>query len=238
MDAASHVATKPARNTKESDGMKTRIVKPIKAQPRLVTAILVGGLLCLVLPHDWRVATRLLASWDCATGLYLILVLTMMARSRIDIIRDRADLQDEGQMVILALTTITALVSLVGIMMELATAKTLKSQGAWQHVALAVTTVVLSWTFLHTIFAVHYAHEYYGGADDDPARGLEFPGDNSPDYWDFMYYSFIIGTACATADVNIISKNMRRLSMLHCIVAFFFNTSILALTVNIGAGFF
>ena len=141
-------------------------------------------------------------------------------------------------MVILGLTAITALVSLAGIMVELATAKTLKIHGGWEHIALAGITVVMSWSFLHTMFAVHYAHEYYAGPEDDPARGLEFPRDLLPDYWDFMYYSFVIGTACATADVNTTSKNMRRITMFHCIVAFFFNTTILALTVNIGAGFF
>ena len=117
---------------------------------------------------------------------------------------------------------------------DVALAKSLKDQGEWRHVALAASTVVLSWTFLHTIFAVHYAHEYYSGPD----RGLEFPGDEPPDYWDFIYYSFVIGTACATADVNVASKGLRRITTLHCIVAFFFNTTILALTVNIGASFF
>jgi uncharacterized membrane protein len=223
---------------KKDDAMQTKFVKPIKAQPRLVTAVLFGGLLALILPDGWRHATRLLLAWDCSTGLYLVLALAMMARSNIDRIRFRAALQDETQMVILGLVTITALVSLVGIMVELGTAKTLKSQGVWRHIALAGITVFLSWTFLHTIFAVHYAHEYYAGPGDDLAQGLEFPGDATPDYWDFMYYSFVIGTACATADVNIISKSMRRLTTLHCIIAFFFNTTILALTVNIGAGFF
>jgi uncharacterized membrane protein len=84
------------------------------------------------------------------------------------------------------------------------------------------------------MFAVHYAHEFYAG----PEEGLEFPGHEPPDYWDFMYYSFIIGTACATADVNVTDRRMRRITTLHCIVAFFFNTTILALMVNIGAGFF
>ena len=76
------------------------------------------------------------------------------------------------------------------------------------------------------------------GPEDELSEGLEFPGHEPPDYWDFVYYSFIIGTACATADVNVTSKNMRRITTLHCVVAFFFNTTILALTVNIGAGFF
>ncbi len=216
--------------------MKANIATSIKAQPRLVSAILLGGLLCLVLPG--RASTRLLTAWDCSTGLYLVLALAMMARSDIDRIRVRAGLQDEGQMVILGLTTITALVSLAGVMAQLALAKTLKDQHGWPHVALAGMTVVLSWSFLHTIFAVHYAHEYYAVPEGQPGRGLEFPGDEPPDYWDFVYYSFVIGTACATADINVASRSMRRITTLHCIIAFFFNTTILALTVNIGASFF
>jgi uncharacterized membrane protein len=108
----------------------------------------------------------------------------------------------------------------------------------WPHVVLAALTVVMSWTFTHTMFAIHYAHEYYDGPENELVQGLEFPGTGAPDYWDFVYYSFVIGTACATADVNVTSKNMRRITTLHCVVAFFFNTTILALTVNIGASFF
>jgi uncharacterized membrane protein len=140
--------------------------------------------------------------------------------------------------VILGLTIITALISLGGIVAEMATAKTLKGRDEWQHIALSGLTVLLSWTFTHTMFAIHYAHEYYAGSENELAEGLDFPGKEPPDYWDFVYYSFIIGTACATADVNVTSKTMRRLTTLHCVVAFFFNTTVLALTVNISAGFF
>jgi uncharacterized membrane protein len=218
--------------------MKSRLIKPIKARPRLVIAVLLGGLLLLALQNGWRQATRVLFAWDCSTGLYLVLALSMMARSDVDRIRDRAAMQDEGQVVILGLTTITALVSLAGIMVELATAKPPGSQILRQPIALAGITVILSWAFLHTMYAIHYAHEYYSPDEGGRAEGLEFPGHEPPDYWDFMYYSFVIGTACATADVDVISKGMRRTTALHCIVSFFFNTTILALTVNIGAGLF
>ena len=212
--------------------MKSRLVKPIRAQPRLVSAVILGAVLCLILPG--RTATRLLVAWDCATGLYLLLATAMMARSNIERIRVRAAAQDEGRMVVLALTTLPALVSLVGVMVELARAKTDAGHDGWRHIALAGVTVMLSWTFLHTIFAVHYAHEYYAG----PKQGLEFPGDEPPDYWDFIYYAFTLGTACATSDVNVTGKRMRRFTTYHSIASFFFNTTILALTVNIGAGFF
>jgi uncharacterized membrane protein len=210
----------------------------LKAQPRFFTSAVAGVLIWSFLPHDWRRSTRLLVAWDCATGLYLILATVMMARSNLERVRNRAALQDEGQILILLLAAITALISLGGTMAQMAAAKTLKSDGGWQHIALAGLTVLLSWTFTHTIFAIHYAHQYFGGPEDAMEEGLEFPGHVPPDYWDFVYYSFVIGTAAATADVNVTSKNMRRITTLHCVFAFFFNTTILALTVNVGAGFF
>jgi uncharacterized membrane protein len=212
-----------------------RLMRPLRAQPRLVAAAVLGGLLWLALPHAWREATRVLAAWDVATGLYLTLALAMMARSDVDRIRFRAARQDEGRVVTLALTTVTALASLGAIVAELATAKDLHGGGKWGHIALAGLTVFLSWSFMHIMFALHYAHEFYA---EPGAPALEFPGHAPPDYWDFVYYSFIIGTACATADVNVASRTMRRLTTVHCVVAFFFNTTILALTVNIGAGLF
>jgi uncharacterized membrane protein len=131
----------------------------IKAQPRFFTAVVAGALLWLFLPHDWRASTRVLAAWDCATALYLILAVVMMVRANIDEIRYRAALQYEGQLLILGLAAITALISLAGTMAEMAAAKALEPHDGWRHIALAGLTVLLSWTFAHTIFAIHYAHE-------------------------------------------------------------------------------
>jgi uncharacterized membrane protein len=213
-------------------------VRLVRAQPRFFAATALGVLLWLSLPHAWRASSRLLVAWDCATGLYLVLAVVMMARANVELIRYRAAFHDEGQLLILGLAAITALISLGGTMAEMAAAKALRPHDGWRHIALAGLTVVLSWTFAHTIFAIHYAHQYFAGPEDELAEGLEFPGGESPDYWDFIYYSFIIGTACATADVNVTSKSIRRITTLHCAFAFFFNTTILALTVNVGAGFF
>jgi uncharacterized membrane protein len=210
----------------------------LKAQPRFFTAALAGVVIWSCLPHEWRRSTRLLTAWDGATGLYLLLATVMMARSNLERVRSRAALQDEGQILILVLAAITALISLGGTMTEMSAAKTLQGESGWKHIALAGLTVVLSWTFAHTMFAIHYAHEYFAGPEESIEGGLEFPGHQPPDYWDFVYYSFVIGTAAATADVNVTSRNMRRITTLHCVFAFFFNTTILALTVNVGAGFF
>ena len=109
---------------------------------------------------------------------------------------------------------------------------------AYWHVALAGLTVFLSWTFMQTMFALHYAHEYYIDRNGKPAGGLDFPGDEKPDYWDFVYFAIVIGASAQTADVSITSKIIRRLVTLHSTVAFFFNAIILALTISIGAGLF
>src|SRR5262249_59303489 len=164
--------------------MRTDPVRFLKAQPRFFTAVLVGVLLWFILPRAWRASTILLVAWDCAAGLYLIMAVVMMARSNIDRIRYRAGLQDEGQVVILGLTSITALISLGGIVAEMAAAKKLQGHDEWHHIAVAGLTVLLSWTFTHTIFAIHYAHEFYSEPEDAPAEGLEFPGHERPDYWD------------------------------------------------------
>jgi uncharacterized membrane protein len=102
------------------------------------------------------------------------------------------------------------------------------------RLTVAAITILCSWFFVHTIYAIHYAHEYYGDAGE--RQGLKFPHENRPDYWDFLYFSFNLGAAAQTSDVVVTSKRMRRLVLAHTILAFLFNTTILALAVNVGAG--
>ena len=99
---------------------------------------------------------------------------------------------------------------------------------------LAVATILLSWTFIHVIFALHYAHEYYG--EGAKGGGLSFPGDDRPDYWDFVYFSFVIGMTFQVSDVQVTSKLLRRIVVAHGVLSFFFSVTILALAVNLAAG--
>ena len=101
------------------------------------------------------------------------------------------------------------------------------------QVGLATITIVLSWLFVHTIFALHYAHEYYGERRDGIIGGLDFPGDKEPAYWDFLYFSLVIGMTSQVSDVSITSKVIRRIAAVHGVLSFFFNVTVLALTVNI-----
>ncbi|HZY33712.1 MAG TPA: DUF1345 domain-containing protein, partial [Rhodanobacter sp.] len=107
--------------------------------------------------------------------------------------------------------------------------------GGLAELAVGVLSVVLSWLFLNVMFAVHYAHGYYGDFGEKHA-GLEFPDTPEPDYWDFAYFSIVIGMTFQVSDVQITSKYLRRVVLLHSVIAFFFNVFIIAITVNIVAG--
>jgi uncharacterized membrane protein len=157
-------------------------------------------------------------------------------------IRAHAAGQDEGQGVILALAILAAAASIVAIAAELSLAKGDHGLVKGLRIALAFATVAASWIFVQTVFALHYAHEYYladpDAEGDDIRGGLAFPGDELPDYWDFLHFAVIIGVACQTADISFTSKPLRRLGTLHGLICFTFNTVVLALTINLLAGLF
>jgi uncharacterized membrane protein len=196
----------------------------------LLISVAVGVVVALAsTAMGWRLPTRLLAGWDIGVGLYLLLTGVLMARASVTEIRRRADVQDEGAIALLILSPAAAIASLVAIVVELGN---VQSTTAWAHLLLGMGTILLSWLFLHSIFALHYAREYYGEGRDEQVGGLKFPGSQAPDYWDFLYFSFVIAMTSQVSDVAITSKVIRRLVNMHGVLSFFFNVSVLALTVN------
>jgi uncharacterized membrane protein len=156
-----------------------------------------------------------------------------MSKADVHRMRRRARLQDEGQFGILILTAVAALASLVAIFALLGSSSAGMRSPA--DLLLATITILLSWAFTHTIFALHYAHEYYD-ENDGKGGGMQFPGDEpEPDYWDFMYFSFVIGMCAQVSDVTVSCKPIRRTVFAHSVVSFIFNAALLALTVNIAA---
>lgn len=230
----------------ETNGPRRRrplLWRVAKARARLFFCVLAGTAVGLLLPGSWREVTRALVGWDVFVTLYLLLSAELMARSTPISMRRRAQLQDEGRLVILVMTIATACASIGAIVAELGPVKNLEGFSKHAHISLAVLTVVLSWLFVHLTFALHYAHEYYferASAPDRPSDlrgGLIFPGAQQPGYMDFLYFAYVIGVASQTADVSISSATMRAVALVHGVLAFFFNTAVLALTVNIAAGF-
>ena len=203
------------------------------ARPRLLISIAIGIAVTLALSlSGWRSSTRIILGWDAGVALYLLLTCILMARSTIAGIRDHAAQDDEGRFAILVLTVLAALASLAAIVAELGIGDGGKRTGT--QLALATVTIFLSWTFIHTIFALNYAHDYYGehGAK---SSGLKFPDDADPDYWNFVYFSFVVGMTAQVSDVGIADKIIRRTATVHGVTSFFFNTALLALMVNIAA---
>ena len=209
------------------------VVRIARAHPRLLLSMLIGMIVVAVLPGDWRTASRLLVGWDVGVGCYLITACELMWRSDVTRMRRRAALYDEGAVFLLILTVGAALASLGAIIAELALPHAGGNRAPGQ-LALAVITIALSWAFIHTIFALHYAHACYGERHGESA-GLNFPGGEEPDYWDFLYFSLVIGMTSQVSDVAVTSRHIRRIVTAHGAVSFFFNAALLALSVNIAA---
>jgi len=182
--------------------------------------------------------TRAIIGWNVGAILYLILAMKMMFWSTHERMRARALQHDEGNTVVLILVITAALMCIGAIVAELAVVKDLKGELRYAHIALAGLTIVSSWAFTQTMFALHYAHDYYVCAIHDEHGGLDFPGGHPPDYGDFLYFASVIGTSGQTADVSFSSRKMRRTGTVHCVLAFFFNTTLVALTINIASGLF
>jgi uncharacterized membrane protein len=209
-------------------------LRVLLARPRLLLSILVGLAVVALLPlysEQFRGVTRVLVGWDVGVALYLVLAFWMIANSDVAQIHRQSVAQDEGSFAILVLTIVSAAASVGAVFawLEFAThAETFTPAG----LAFLLVTIMLSWAFIHTMFALHYAHEFYGAATKK-GGGLIFPHDPEPDYWDFVYLAFSIGTSFEVSDVAITSKRIRRTVMVHGIVSFFFNVTLIALSVGL-----
>jgi uncharacterized membrane protein len=217
-----------------------RLLAPLSrlyAGGRLVPASVIGAGVFLLLPAAFRLADRLTTAWIAGVGVFLALTALAVIGAPPQQLRERARRLDPRRWVILALIVAAAAISLLalGLTLQKPSNETV-SQLAWR-LALAGLAVLASWTLTHTTFSLHYAHHFYGdgpapGAADDRG-GLAFPGGELPDFWDFLYFAFVVGMTCQVSDVQVTSRSMRRLTLLHGVLSFFFNTIILALAVNL-----
>jgi uncharacterized membrane protein len=217
----------------------TRRVRYLRHHKRLALSIMLGILAYIALPRSIGEGTRLLVAFDLAAVVFLGAVWIMMARATTADMRRRAQIEDEGRYVVLALSAAAAVAILLAITSQLQEIRDPTSTATALRVTLAAVTILLAWFFMNTIFALHYAHFFYGDSDASAgaeARGLDFPGRADPDYWDFLYFSFVIGMTFQVSDVQIENHRLRRLGLAHGVLAFFFNVVVVALTINIIAG--
>ena len=212
------------------------------ARLHLVISTTLGAASVFATPAGWDITTRALTGWNITVWFYIIWGAITQARSTHESMRSRAESADESRFVVLVISIVAAGASFIAIFAQLGMAKEMQGLPKALHLGLAILTILGSWTFIHLTFAQHYAHEFFVERDTekklppDQRGGLQIPGCEKPEFGDFLYFSFVIGVACQTADVAITSKIMRRVALVHCVLSFFFNTAILALTINIGAG--
>jgi uncharacterized membrane protein len=214
----------------------SRLLQHLRVRPYLMGSCAAGLACALLLPAP-NLVTRALLGWNAAVWLYLVLLAGMMVRADHGRVQRAAVAQAESAATVLAIVSLAAVASLVGVVFELSAAKLPGVPHAWPHVLLALATVVGSWTLLPMVFALSYASIYYRSH----GQGLRFPDDDAgfrPNYGDFLYFSFTIAVASQTSDVSINTPAMRRVALLQTLLSFAFNATILAFSINIAASLF
>ncbi|MBV8046535.1 MAG: DUF1345 domain-containing protein [Paludibacterium sp.] len=206
----------------------------LRARPRLLMAGFLALAVGTFAPPAAAPLDRTLLAWNGGCWFYLLALWELMLRATPERIRHIARLEDEGAVAVLTAVSIGMVMSLLAIILELASAKGLTGTARDAHLALAGATLLAAWLLLPTMFAMHYAHMFYGAREE--ARPLLFPDrPATPDYWDFAYFSFTIAVASQTADIAPGNRAARRAVLAQSILAFVFNTSVLAMSINVAA---
>ncbi len=210
------------------------------AHHRFMVSCIFAVLAFIAMRGHASIATELVGTWDVFAFVTIALAWLVMSATDPYEVRRYARLQDASRTFLFIVVVSAATISLFAVFILLASSKTLPPTGFAEHIALSVAAIGLSWTLVHTLFALRYAHFYYIDARkvhrDKIEGGLIFPGEDNPDYFDFAYFSLVIGMTCQVSDVQVSSKTMRRLATVHGVISFGFNTAIIAVFVNIVAG--
>jgi uncharacterized membrane protein len=201
---------------------------------KLWVAVLVGGAICIALPHQWAVLTRALVGWNAAV--LVLLPMTYMHLNGLDAkqLRERYRADDPSATVILLVVVGAAILSVAAIVAFLATLKSVPPNDKVAHILLAALTIIASWLLVPTVFTVHYADMFYSAEVGE--QPLRFPETREPVFWDFAYFSFTIAAACQTADVATTQVGIRRVVVAQSIISFLFNLAILGFAINVTAG--
>jgi len=207
---------------------------------RLYVSLAISAITFFSIRHSHSAAEAALLTWSAFTlsviVLEWIIILTCHPRE----VRKVASLEDSSRTLIFMLVLSAAVVSLGAVIFLLKSSKQASETEVASNVLLSIASVIVSWWLVHTIFTMRYAHLYYSTNPDNagkkPLGGLQFPDEPEPDYLDFVYFSFVLGTTFQVSDVEISSRRIRRLALIHGLIAFAFNTAILALSINVVSG--
>ncbi len=207
----------------------------VGATQRLGVSLAIAGSAFLAQPDSISWHTRAVASWNLGVLVYLCLAWWLIARADAGVTRDHALGQDQSGYIIFLFVVGAACASIVAIGFVVGTISKLAFWPRAWHLALTIDALISSWLLIQTVFAFHYARRYYAVLRRKPSTQAEllFPGGGEPDYLDFAYYSFVVGMTSQVSDVAVSSRRMRRLTLIHSVLAFVFNIAVLALSINI-----
>lgn len=202
------------------------------APPRFIAFVLLSAIAFAVVSNfaDWSRAA--LIGFDVGAAEFLLSCIPLLGHEAARM-RDAAQRNDANRVILLGITSVVCVVILVAIAVEL----TNKDKMDALAIVLIVGTLLIAWLFSNLVYALHYAHLFYspkGGGGD--SAGIDFPGGGDPDYWDFIYFAFTLGMTFQTSDVEISTRPIRRVVIVHCLAAFIFNIGVLAFTINILGG--
>ena len=204
----------------------------------MITGLIAFWLLGSPLGTPLRSGPHLIAAWDIGSLVFLFLCVLLFSTTPPSRMPANADAQQEGEWSVFAVTLVGVSASFGAIVIGFGNSKDLAKHVREWHVGLVALTLLVSWVVMQATFAMRYAHEYYQRSDGAKLDGgLEFPSDDEPDYWDFAYFSIVLGMTFQVSDVQITSRKLRRMATLHGFLGFVFNTVIIAVTVNIASGF-
>jgi len=210
------------------------------AHYRLYISLAVAAIVFFCTRAVLSTAGVVLVTWSSFAFMVIVMDWILILTCHPKEVRKLAKLEDSSRTLIFIFVIGAALVSLVAILFLLKADKHLSDAEVTGHVILSMVSVVISWWLVHTIFTMRYAHMFFStdpdGDGKKPIGGLQFPGDEEPDYLDFVYFSFVLGTTFQVSDVEIASRRIRRLALVHGLIAFAFNTAILALSINVVSG--
>ena len=202
--------------------------------PRIWIGFAAGVLVYCLLPPAWSLISRVLLAWDAGVTLFLVLIYLWMQSLTAQQICSRYIEEDASGPVILVVVTFAAMLSLIAIVEPLATLRHAAGSERTWHFVLAAVTLADSWLLVPAMFTTHYADLYYSCQKSE--RPLSFPDTDMPIFWDFAYFSFTIAAACQTADVFTRRSGVRRWVLIHEVISFLFNASILGFAINVTAG--
>jgi uncharacterized membrane protein len=207
-------------------------IQQSSAAQRLSIAVAAGLIATSIAWSVVEGVESMLIGWCALAGTNLVLAWMSIARASAEQTRISVQRLDQSNVVVLAIVVCSAIASLFGIALMMMTSHALPFVPRTIRIALGLLAVSLSWILIHTRFAFHYAHRYYGDHRSNGAPVLGFPGAHPPDYLDFVYFSFVVGMTSQVSDVTVNTRSMRRLTLLHGIIAFGFNLVILAMCIN------